>query len=468
VNDHPEGDGAGDQLPGLVACPAVAELLAHLEAADRANARATALLADLFASGDSESSTGVAVETWLLAAGVPITDRRMLATAAVQLCRLPSVRDGFDRRLVTWGQVRTLCLLAAPLSDEHATALDLALAQPVLDLADADPDGLLSIARQVVDGLRPERVAAEADAVERASFLAFQPRLDGTGAKVHGDLDGLGYGLVAAALDAGAPLPGRRRDLIGQPSDPERVVDSARRLGRWRADRLVQLCADELARGGQPADDASTRAGGPGLVAPDGPSGAAPVDRTRAVVPEVLLLLSVDQLTGADPLPVELVSKVTGGRLKVASGTARTWLNEAGARLRTIVLDETGAALGVGRKTRVPPGWSRDVVLAVHAHCAAPGCRTAAAACDLDHHQPVVPVREGELPGRTDVDNLGPVCRPDNVDKERQGWLVDQRADGTVRWRHPRSGLQVRTIPEAVRRATATRGLRTADPPRPG
>jgi hypothetical protein len=476
VGDRQAGDGPGAELPGLVASPAVAELLAHLESADRANACATALLADLFASGDCESTTGVAVETWLLTSGVPTTDRRMLATAAVQLCRLPSVRDGFDRRLVTWGQVRTLCLLAAPLSDEHAAALDLALARPIVDLAGADPDGLLSIARQVVDGLRAERVADEAETVERGAFVSFQPRMDGTGAKVYGDLDGLGYGLVAAALDVGAPLPRRRRDLIGQPNDPVRAIDSVRRLGRWRADRLVQLCADELARAGQPlephqplaadAPDTVPSAGGAPAPASTARSpGVGEVDRTRALAPEALLLLTVDQLTGADPLPVELVSKVTGGRLKVASTTARTWLAEAGARLRAIVLDETGAALGVGHRTRVPPGWMRDVQLALHAHCGAPGCRTAAAACDVDHHQPVVPVRDGDRPGRTDLDNLGPLCRPDNIDKERQGWLVDQRPDGTIRWRHPRSGLQVRTVPDTVRRATAARGLRTADPP---
>jgi hypothetical protein len=446
------GEGGGE-LPGLVACPAVAELLANVEAADRANARATALLADLHRSGQVEEVTGVAVEVWLLTSGVTGSDRRMLTTAAVQLERLPAVRDGFDRRLLTWGQVRTLCLLAERLSDQHAAELDLGLAPSIERYAGADPDALLAIARQIVAHLRAEAVADDAERIEREPFLHFQPRVDGSGAKVYGDLDGVGYGLAAAALDAGAPLPSRRRELVGQPSDTEAARERAQRIGRRRADRLVQLCADDLARRGEPF-------GNPAQAVPITESGGAEpapgeVDRTRSLAPEALLIMTVDQLVGRDPLPAELVTKLAGGRLKVATPTARRWIDEAGARLRTIVLDETGRALGVGRRTRVPPGWMRDTQLALHATCAAPGCRTAAAAGDDDHHAPVHPTSPNHAPGRTDLDNLGRLCRSDNLDKERQGWRVRQLDDGTVAWRHPRSGLATRTVPWAVRRAAA-------------
>lgn len=231
---------------------------------------------------------------------------------------------------------------------------------------------------------------------------------------------------------------------------------ATRRLGRWRAGRLVQLCADELARHGRPLDTSRplvADAADGAVTDTDAADGTA--ERTRALAPEALLVLTPAQLLGDDGLPVELVTKVTGGRLRVAAPTARRWVDQAGARLRAVVLDDTGQVLGVGTRTRVPPGWLRDAQLAVHATCAGPGCRTAAAVCDLDHHTPVHPHRPGDPPGRTDIDNLGPLCRSDNSDKEHQGWQVRQLEDGTVGWHHPRSGLTTRTIPWSVRVAAA-------------
>jgi hypothetical protein len=440
------GDDRQGQPPAVDACEPLAELLEQVAVADRANARVVDLLARLHVTGECEATTGVAVEVWLLQAGLPASDRRMLATAVTQLGRLPAVADGFARGLVSWGQVRTLCLLTQRLSDADVGTFDLTLAPSIDRYAGADPDGLLAIARQVVDRLQADQVAAEAERGEREAFVAMQPRLDGNGGRFHGELEGLGFGLVAAALSAGAPLPGRRRDLVGQP--PTAAGDATFRLGRWRADRLVQLCADDLARHGT-------------VLTPDLPSAAdAPtdgddaVDRTRALAPEATLIVDVDQLLGGQ-LPVELLTRLTGGRLKVSSATARRWLDEAGCRLRTIVLDDTGQLLGVGRATRQPPGWLTDATRATDATCQAPGCRTAAAACDLDHHTPWHPTRPDDTPGTTDAHNLGPLCRTDNTGKERQGWQIARHQDGTIGWNHPRAGLHVRTIPWATTRAAA-------------
>jgi hypothetical protein len=446
------------QPPAVEACPPLAELLDQLAAADRANARAVELLARLHATGEAEAVTGVTVDLWLLQAGLPASDRRMLDTATVQLGRLPSVADGFASGLVSWGQVRTICLLTQRLSDADAAEFDLRLAPSIDRYADADPDGLLAIARQVVDRLQSDQVAAEAERAERDGFVAMQPRLDGNGGRFHGELGGLGFGLVAAALSAGAPLPARRRELVGQaPAGTE--AEDRHRLGRHRADRLVQLCADDLARHGQPltagaplaADAAGAALSADVTSGGDGDG----IDRTRALVPEATLIIDVDQLLGDDRLPVELLTALTGGRLKVGADTARRWLDEAGCRLRTIVLDDTGQVLGVGRATRHAPGWLEAANRATDATCQAPGCRTSAAVCDLDHHRPWHPRRPAETPGCTDAVNLGPACRTDNTGKHQQGWDVDRRADGTIGWTHPRSGFSVRTLPWATTRAAA-------------
>jgi hypothetical protein len=455
---HHDGEG---RPPAVDACEPLAELLDQVATADRANARAVELLTRLHVTGEAETVTGVAVDVWLLHAGLPASDRRMLTTAVTQLGRLPAVADGFARGVVSWGQVRTLCLLAERLSADQAAEFDLTLAPSIDRYADADPDGLLAIARQVVDRLQTDQVAAETDRVERDAFVAMQPRLDGNGGRFHGELDGLGFGLVAAALSAGAPLPHGRRRLVGEDAvavDP----DQTRRLGRHRADRLVQLCADDLARHGRSLTPDTP-------LAADTPADAEAVDeaggveRTRALAPEATLVLDVDQLLG-DGLPVELLTRLTGGRLKVSSSTARRWLDEAGCRLRTIVLDDTGQLLGVGRATRFAPGWLTDATRATDATCQAPGCRTAAAACDLDHHTPWHPTRPNDAAGTTDAANLGPACRTDNHVKERQGWQVTRHDDGTIRWDHPRAGLTVRTLPWATARAAA-RAPRPPGPP---
>jgi hypothetical protein len=449
---HRDGEG---RSPAADACEPLAELLDQAAVADRANQRMVELLARLHATGEAETVTGVAVDVWLLSVGLPASDRRMLDTATVQLGRLPSVADGFARGLVSWGQVRTICLLTQRLSDTDADEFDLTLAPSIDRYADADPDGLLAIARQIVDRLQVRQVAAETERAEREAFVSMQPRLDGNGGRFHGELGGLGFGLVAATLSAGAPLPAGRRELVG---DRARDLDGeqVRTLGRHRADRLVQLCADDLARRGRPvaaglplaADAPASRMR---LPASDGTG----IDRTRALVPEATLIIDVDQLLGHDGLPVELLTDLTGGRLKVASSTARDWLDQAGCRLRTIVLDDTGQILGVGRATRQPPGWLQDVNRATDATCRAPGCRTAASVCDLDHHTPWHPRRPDDAPGGTDAVNLGPVCRTDNTAKHHQGWDVERLGDGTIGWTHPRTGLTVRTLPWATARAAA-------------
>ena len=63
--------------------------------------------------------------------------------------------------------------------------------------------------------------------------------------------------------------------------------------------------------------------------------------------------------------------------------------------------------------------------------CTAPGCRHAAARCDLDH---VTPYHHG---GRTCECNLGPACRHDHQTKQTPGWTLTTPAPGTLIWTTP-------------------------------
>jgi hypothetical protein len=475
-----------DDAPELVA------LLDDLERLDGLHARVVEQVARLQASHESELVTGLPVETWLLAAGMPRADRRMLATAVTQLDRLPSVARAFADGTVSWAQVRAVALAVARLSEAQVAIVDDELAPLLARQAHRDPDELAVIVTELVASLTPQVRTDDADTAERDRFLSFQPRLDGTGARVYGDLDGLGYGLVAAALDAGMPLT-RRHGHIGATADPATRRTTARAAGTHRADRLVQLATDDLARRtGTPlhpdrpltADTDATDAtegtdgidGTDGTEGTDGAGGHQTVDRTRALAPQVTLLLTLDQLLGDDTLPVDLLAPVTGGRLKVSTPTARHWLDQAGGRLRTIVLDQTGRTLGVGRRRRFAPAWIRDAIEATHTTCCAPGCQTAVRICDIDHHTPWTPpphtttATPGEpdgsdRPGRTDLDQLGPLCRACHTAKDH-GWTITTHPDSTRRWHHPRTGLTIDTTPHA-QLDTPARHHRTTGGPRP-
>jgi hypothetical protein len=166
---------------------------------------------------------------------------------------------------------------------------------------------------------------------------------------------------------------------------------------------------------------------------------------------QLLVRVGLGTLLDRDALPASLLTTLTGGRMWVDAPTARRLADERGADLRAVVVDDTGAVVGVGRRTRVAPGWLRDAALALHDTCTEPGCQVAARVCELDHATPWYPADPVTVPGRTDVGNVGPLCGTANHAKEREGWSVRQHRDGTRSWHHARSGLTTRTHPATWR-----------------
>ncbi|MBW3661882.1 MAG: HNH endonuclease [Actinobacteria bacterium] len=132
----------------------------------------------------------------------------------------------------------------------------------------------------------------------------------------------------------------------------------------------------------------------------------------------------------------------------------RRLIDEGGASLRLIVTEDTGRAVGVGRKTRIPPDWLREASLALHPECLEPNCRRSARGCDLDHAIPWDPGGSDRPAGTTDLDNLGPLCRSGHTRKDRGGWkLSPMQPDGNRYWDHDRSGMRI-SIPPATRGLT--------------
>lgn len=166
---------------------------------------------------------------------------------------------------------------------------------------------------------------------------------------------------------------------------------------------------------------------------------------------QLLLRTDLATLLDREQCPASLLTTVLGGQVKLTAATARRLVEERGADLRTVVLDDLGAVVGVGRRTRIAPGWLSDATLALHDTCSHPGCLTAARRSETDHARPWHPVRPGDPAGRTDIDQLAPICGVHNRSKESDGWIVTQRADGIRRWHHPRSGVTTRTVPATWR-----------------
>ncbi|MCC5948864.1 MAG: HNH endonuclease [Nitriliruptoraceae bacterium] len=306
-------------------------------------------------------------------------------------------------------------------------------------LRDADPDALIRHVEDAVERWRAERLAAVADPDPAPSFLSLQPRLDGLGGRVVGELDAEGLALLDAAT---APTPAQRTDPAG--------------AGAARARNLLTRLAGVAGAGvsgGSPSTEArAADAMAAGAMTDSGASDAAPRPGPATLPPvQLLLRVDLDALLDRNATPATLLTRLLGGRLRLTSGAARRLVDERGAQLRSVVIDDVGRVVGVGRGTRVPPGWLRDALLSVHDTCTGPLCDRPALGADTDHALPWWPERAGDLPGTTDIDNLGPLCASTNRALRRAGWTATQLGDGRRRWLHRASGLAITSVPSSWR-----------------
>jgi hypothetical protein len=450
----PAGDGSMDGarvpfgLPVLAQVPRLAAALEAIDGAERRMLDAVVLVAELLADDEVAHATGVPVEHWLaIVCRQTRMDRRLLLRLARLLGRFPALAAGVRDGRVSFAQLRGLGIVLRQAPSAIDLDLDDLLVRLLDELGGADPDVLIDQVRRAIVELATPVTAEECDRVENSLWL--QPNLDRTGGRFGGELDALGMAILD---DTTAP----RRDQLDHPGG----------LRGARADnllaRLVQPNVPERPAGHGAAGHG---AHGPGATSGDGDHGAGADgqgDGSRGVaerrpwrvqagglLPPVKLLVRV-QLETLGALPADVLTRLTGGHLKLSSQAATWLLDRQGVQLRTVVIDQ-GEVVGVGRQTRVPPGWMADIVAAVHDTCTEPLCDRPARAGQLDHAQPWWPTGPDEAFGTTDVNNVGPLCDATNQDKERSGWKVRQTGDGRRSWRHPRSGLSITTVPATWR-----------------
>jgi hypothetical protein len=460
------GTGVPFGLPVLAELPMLAGMLRSLTDADRAMSDALGLLAQLLADDEVVRVSGVSVEEWVgIVARHTRMDRRLLLRTARLLHRFPTLGRAVADQQLSWPQLRGLSLVlrdCPPVLDEQVDGF---LARLLPHLADTDPDAVIEQTRRAVGEWTAE-LAPESDEASARNHLHLQPRLDGTGGRVSGELDAIGLAIVD---DATAP----HRTQLDHPGG----------VAGARADnlltRLTHTCPPASDPGGPiahaPGDDpAGDGPGTSGTAAADdtrgpvaadadgvteqgattaGPDPAAgPAGQPGRPLPDVKLLLRCDyaDLLDATRTPATLLTRLVGGSLRLTAAAARQLLDARGAELRTVIVDH-GQVLGVGRATRIPPGWLRDATLAVHDTCTGPLCDRPARTADLDHATPWWPTHPGDPPGTTDLTNLGPLCATTNRAKETAGWRARQHPDGRRTWTHPRTGLTITSIPATWR-----------------
>jgi hypothetical protein len=108
--------------------------------------------------------------------------------------------------------------------------------------------------------------------------------------------------------------------------------------------------------------------------------------------------------------------------------TARRLLCEA--RIQTVIEDEAGRPLGLGRMTREPSAWMIRQLRYRDVECTFPGC--GARRFTKAHH-----IKWWEHGGPTDLDNLLLVCSFHHKLVHEHGWSVVSKKDGVILWFHP-------------------------------
>jgi hypothetical protein len=356
-----------------------------------------------------------------------VVDRNLLLLAVEVLRDMPALGQALAEGGVAWSQVVRIVYEVKPLRRAQRQELDRLLADVIDEHRVYAPDDLVVTVAEHVGRLRDRQLERQEQAAELGEFVTLMPKLFGGGA-LYGEFGPQNFATLAEALDSDLPRPAPPGDDLddepdGDGSDALARARTrrrrARQRGKARADQLVGWAERDLA----------------GMTA-DG--------QTRAPRPTAFVVVDLETLLD-DRVPGTLLTRLAGGRMKVSSGLARRLVNERGADVRLVVLDECGEVVGVGRKSYQPPGWLRDAIWARDLTTADPTGPAPIRTADLDH---VLPWDDG---GRTDVTNLTAVSRPAHNLKTSKQLSVTRSRDGTITWTAPRRGVAITRPPNRRR-----------------
>ncbi len=109
------------------------------------------------------------------------------------------------------------------------------------------------------------------------------------------------------------------------------------------------------------------------------------------------------------------------------------------ARIQTVIEDERGEVIELGRMRREPPAWMLRQLKHRDRGCRFPGCGNRRFA--QAHH-----LQWWSRGGRTELENLALICSFHHKLVHELGWTLTRDVDGEIRWFRP-DGTRYRTGP---------------------
>ncbi|WP_404473009.1 DUF222 domain-containing protein [Microbacterium aerolatum] len=175
----------------------------------------------------------------------------------------------------------------------------------------------------------------------------------------------------------------------------------------------------------------------------------------RAAQTKIFVTIPVQLLDGGDAnapvLPVPEAEIVGHGPIDPL--TAKQLFLDTGVFRRVVVDPIRSVVVDMDRRSRYATPAQRDWLILQHGTCARDGCTRLALDADIDHHTPWA------RGGKTNLDDLRPLCPRHHVDRHRTRAVYRSRPDGSVEVTTPTGFRSSAPPPEAhaARGATSRR-----------
>lgn len=145
---------------------------------------------------------------------------------------------------------------------------------------------------------------------------------------------------------------------------------------------------------------------------------------TATAVKTKLFVTVPVQLLAGQPVPVEQATVVGGDTIDPI--TAKQLFLDGRSFHRVITDPVRGVVVDMDRRTYRPTRAQRDWLIVQHGTCSRDGCSRLAVDADLDHDRP------WSRGGRTNVNDLRPLCPRDHRHRHRTRAVYRTRRDRTV------------------------------------